>query len=151
MRLEDFADEVCAWCQKPFETTRTDQKYCSYRCRRQSRSKFTTAVVAEERRLARAGRTCSHCGTTFDAGRRDQIYCSNACTRRAVYDRARARKGLPPLAAALAALRCQRCGVPLTGAIKTDTKYCRPCRRKISRMASPACSAKDCLGKCKED
>lgn len=136
MRLEDFPDETCPQCGKAFESRRIDQKYCSARCRLLQNRKFRIAVCSEERRRARAGRTCPQCGVTFDANKGDQLYCSERCYRHAIYDKRRKREGKVPLADALAALMCQRCGGPIPGAKSTRLKYCPPCRRAASNELS---------------
>lgn len=132
MRLEDIPDSVCPQCRQPFESWRMDQKYCSAECRAAARSKFTSEVTSEERRRARAGRTCRHCGEPFEAKRRDQVFCSHRCGNAHTYERVR---GYRP-AEARAALRCEVCGEPIVGAVKTDTRYCPVCRHAKKNEAS---------------
>lgn len=92
MNLDDIPDEICAWCGKGFEARRITQKYCCEACQRKSRSAFTTAVVSEEKRRARAGKTCKQCGATFDPKKSDAIYCGKRCQHRAEYERRKERR-----------------------------------------------------------
>lgn len=70
--IDDLRDETCQYCAKPFETTRTDKKYCGLPCRRR--------VGYEERHgyraLRRAVLECADCGSQIaDASRQDQKLC----------------------------------------------------------------------------
>lgn len=81
----------CAHCGIEFDTNRSDQKYCSVKCRR-----------AQERVVARGNRqlavaTCPVCGKEFVKHMGNEKYCSDDCRRLAKLqkDNNRARRKHP--------------------------------------------------------
>lgn len=94
MRLEDFRDETCAWCSKPFEGKSYVHRFCCRPCKRASDDYHRNRALSEAKREARSGYVCPECGSTFDAKfRAVQIYCSKRCKTREMLRRYRARLG----------------------------------------------------------
>lgn len=122
LNFDDLPDEICSWCRRGFTGRRWDQKFCSIECQHRSRSTFSTAVKAEERRRARQGLTCERCGKPIDPTRSDAKWCSPACANDAYRDRQRGFCRVPS--------RCVECGAPITGR-RLDALYCgSSCQRK---------------------
>lgn len=124
-KLDDLPDEFCGWCKKPFETHRTDQKFCCIECRIMSVETFRKAVRREENRRAAKGLTCRQCGTTFNGTRRTQFYCSDRCNRIAFnYRKLKA----PPVCR-----HCQQLFVPAN----PHQKFCSQSCASLARGALP--------------
>ena len=95
MRLEDFRDETCAECRKPFEGKRYDARFCCKPCRRAFQDRERNGAVSEALRKARSGYVCPECGETFDAKHLStQIYCSKRCKTSEMLRRYKARLGM---------------------------------------------------------
>jgi hypothetical protein len=171
----------CVVCDAEFQSKQRVAKCCGGECKRAhlralALRQHATAIEARSR-------VCLHCGVAFTQGRRSskqirlgqhQLYCSRVCAaaskrlyatkaeaKRAKNDRARVRKGLPPVVRVherqcaccgsvfktrshdqCEACRyrvprqetsCLECGVSITGTAKK--RYCNPCRVKRSRIA----------------
>ena len=93
MKLDDLRDESCAWCGRPFEGKRYDQRFCCKTCKNAFHDRERNAARSEELRQARSGYVCPECGEPFDATRVNQIYCSKRCKTREMLRRYRARLG----------------------------------------------------------
>lgn len=126
VRLEDLPDEVCPWCGKPFETRRTDQKFCSVACQIESVETFRKIVRREENRRAASGLTCRQCGAKFDGTRRTQLYCSDRCNQIAFNYRKRTGPAV-----------CRHCGKPFVPT-KPRQKFCsRSCCSLFHGLVPP--------------
>lgn len=80
-KRKEWVFRICKECGKTFRTnrhsgTKTDQQYCSSRCRR----------IAENNRIKTRRRSafikpiaCAHCGTEFTPHSAQQKYCSDKC------------------------------------------------------------------------
>jgi hypothetical protein len=123
--IDELSDEKCAWCAKPFTTTRTDKKYCCVECQQNAWAQKISQDAAAKRATLR----CSWCGAPIiGATRKDAKYCSLKCRGEAQYER---RNGWR------AELRvrtiCVGCGVNSPDAGDRRRKYCKECRRKRHR------------------
>ncbi|SKA28518.1 hypothetical protein [Consotaella salsifontis] len=117
MKLEDLADETCAWCGKGYEARSVWQKYCCAGCRAASISAFHKQEV----RTKLAKLTCQHCGAPIvGAKKTDTKFCCIPCRTAA---RTLREKG------PLSAVRCIDCGGPIRGVTRRDTKRCAECAR----------------------
>ncbi|MDE2106083.1 MAG: hypothetical protein KGL39_53160, partial [Patescibacteria group bacterium] len=61
----------CDQCGRPFKQRDAKQRFCSYRCRRDSQN--------IDRLKVRQKVSCKQCGQEFKQGRSDQEYCSQKC------------------------------------------------------------------------
>jgi hypothetical protein len=128
--LSDIPDERCAWCARPFETTRTDRHYCSIACRNAARYDEHEGWRARQREAL----TCQRCSAPIEgAMRRDAVYC-DPCAKRARLDSGnkwRRKRAAARREAVLSALTCKRCSKPIEGAAASWRRYCDPCRRIV--------------------
>lgn len=66
--------KTCIYCNKKFETSAADQKYCSKECLK----KFHKEEY--ERKYQKSyERTCSYCNNKFETNHSSKIYCSKEC------------------------------------------------------------------------
>jgi hypothetical protein len=132
--LSDLADDVCAWCAKAFETTRSDKRYCSIACRKAAAYDEHNGWRARQRETL----VCRQCSTPIvNAVRRDQLYCDPCRKDRhlVLNDKCRRKRVAERHAAALASLTCARCSGPIEGAVATWRKYCDHCRTIVQSEA----------------
>jgi hypothetical protein len=116
---------TCRQCGGKFNGVTGFQRYCGAACR--------TAAAMDVRRKARRpaprrDKTCAACGRDFNAKSVTQKFCCASCRYESFLANAK-----QTVRAKLAAMRCQRCGGSMPGAVKTDARYCRPCSRAAMR------------------
>lgn len=143
MRLEDFPDEICAWCGGGYESRHPMQKYCCYECRRQSVAAFMKAVHRDSQARATKGKTCQQCGKTFDAFKRNQKYCSRRCGGDAWI----ARHLVPATRKRMAARAgrvCQSCGATFDA--RRDSQLCcsKRCRERVRHGRTRTLNCVEC-------
>lgn len=129
MRLDDLQGDLCAWCDRGFESPYTVQKYCCNRCRKAAENARRTAAYRAAASGDNSGLTCPQCRSRFDAKNRAQKYCCRSCQVQSRNDRRRGK----PLAEALADLRCSDCGGQMPHAARCNSMRCLPCNRIIRR------------------
>lgn len=89
----------CAWepCGKEFEPTRSDQIYCSEKCRVAAyRKRHPPKKKYKKKERPVYTKTCPYCGKVFETVEKRQIYCCEehraaAARERAMQERAEAR------------------------------------------------------------
>jgi hypothetical protein len=84
--LDDLAEDRCRFCRAPLPwPRRADMVYCrGGRCCQ----RHGDALLAEARRVARAGKRCAECSRAFEARSAKAVYCSKLCGLRASRRRA---------------------------------------------------------------
>lgn len=92
--------KTCAVCERTYETTRTNGRYCSLMCRDFDRCgprfsqwpRPTPPAPRPRPEPYREPRCCSWCGIEFVAHRRDHVMCSRTCKLKAARVRRRGRE-----------------------------------------------------------
>ena len=73
---------ICAFCGDACQSSSSNAKYCSDRCRNDAYIKRRKHYKAMEKK-----KICSICGKQFTAKKKDTMYCSDACKQKAYRNR----------------------------------------------------------------
>ena len=85
---------ICVVCEKPFETTRPNQKYCGKKCRnayhiqlqkeiRRAKSKQEKKTPPEKKTKEKQIKKCINCKKHFEPNHSAEKYCSGDCRKEA--------------------------------------------------------------------